>query len=83
MTTILYRYSGRYFTTLKEAEDYAISLNPQLLDDDIPDFLNSHIEEFLAYKCPVCEHLFFKGIFHKHGDLCSKECQQVLEKGVA
>ncbi len=74
MTITLYRYGGRFFKNYCEAENFALEKNPELLDDNIPEFMNTHIEECEAHICPACGHAFFKGIFYKHGDYCSKEC---------
>jgi len=42
MTT--YRYAGKDYPTAEEAEDACYADNPEVLDDDLPDFFNAHIE---------------------------------------
>jgi hypothetical protein len=45
-----YKYNGEFYGTLEQAELACASNHPELLDDDMPDFFNSHIEEITSDK---------------------------------
>ena len=49
-TITWFKAYGQLFATLAEAQHECFWRNPQLLDDDIPDFFNSHIEEIETSK---------------------------------
>lgn len=42
----VYRYNGKMFDTLREAQAECLWDNPRLLDDDMDDFFVDNIEEF-------------------------------------
>jgi len=38
-------FNGKIFNTIEEAQAEVMEIHPELLDDDMPDFFDSHIEE--------------------------------------
>jgi hypothetical protein len=42
---IWYKANDKIFGTVEDAEMELMEANPGLLDDDMPDFFDSHIEE--------------------------------------
>jgi hypothetical protein len=41
----MFKYNDTTYPTLTEAITAVMIDHPELLDDDIPDFVNSHVEE--------------------------------------
>lgn len=41
----MFKYNGTYFPTLTEATTAVMLAHPELLDDDISDYVSSHVED--------------------------------------
>ena len=47
---VWYKVNDRLFGTLEDAKNEIMKYHPELLDDDMPDYFDSHIEEVVSDK---------------------------------
>jgi hypothetical protein len=53
-----YRFQGRTYSNEQEAINAVMAIHPELLDDDMPDFINHNVDELtlqdLLDECALC-----------------------------
>lgn len=56
---IFYRFQGRTYSNEQEVINAVMEIHPELLDDDMPDFINHNVDELslqdLLDECELCE----------------------------